>query len=203
MARGDIVDHQLAHCPPWLLAKYGEALELALGLAKDAIAEGARWAVAQRLVLHCGADALQLHGRQLGIFRAPGETTAQYRERLARGWEAWRWAGTARGILEQLEPVGILDAEIFEAVSVDPSVASSWATWYLRVHEPHPFTPPITWGDGHTWDDGWLWGFGDDAALAYVRAVIRKWQPAHVLCTGVVVEFSSPATEVRLPVPWT
>lgn len=200
MATGDIVDYQLSLCPPWLLDLYGEALELVLGLMKDALAEGAREAVVQRFVRFCAADALRYHGDQVQILRAPGETTEQFRARLLRAWSAWSKAGTGGGILLQLEPVGIGSATITEGASVDPSVTSSWAKWYLTVHEPHPFTRPITYGSGHTYGDGALYGFGDDFAIAYVRAVIRKWQPAHVLCTGVVVEFSAPLIDVRLPV---
>lgn len=202
MAAGDVVDYQISLCPPWLLAQYGEAWQLAFGLAKDSIAEGARESVVQRFIRHSSADALAFHGRQVGIFRAPGESTEQYRTRLTQTWQAWSKAGTPAGILLQLEPAGITNAEIFEGVSVDPSVPSSWATWYLRVHEPHPFTPPITYGSGGTYGGGALYGFGNATAIEYARAVIRKWQPAHALCTGIVVEFSSPACEVRLPVPW-
>lgn len=200
MAAGDLVDHQLSLCPPWLLERYGEALQLVLGLAKDAIAEGAREAVVQRFVRHCAADALKHHGSERQIFRAPGESLEAYRTRLIQAWEAWSKAGTAAGILLQLEPAGVTNATITEGASIDPAVTSSWAKWYLTAHEPHPFTPPITYGSGHVYGDEALYGFGDDHAIAYVRAVIRKWQPAHVLCTGVLVEFSIPLINVRLPV---
>lgn len=201
MAAGDVVDYQLSLCPPWLLEVYGEALQLVLGLAKDAIAEGAREAVVQRFIAYCSADALPLHGGQVQIFRAPGEMVEQYRVRLAQAWRAWSKAGTAAGIALQLEPAGLTSVTFHEGDSIDPDVAASWAKWWLEVSEPHPFTPPITYGSGRTYGDGALYGFGDDHAIAYVRAVIRKWQPSDVLCTGVLVHFSVPLIDIRLPVP--
>ncbi len=203
MAQGDVVDYQVSLAPTWLQKGYGEALMLVFGLVADATAEGAREAVAQRFIRFCAADALGLHGKQVQILRAPGETTEQYRVRLQQAWDAWSKAGTGGGILLQLEPAGIVSATIHEGDSIDPDVPDSWAKWWLEVNEPHPFTPPITYGSGRTYGDGALYGFGDDHAIAYVRAVIRKWQPAHVLCTGVLVHFTTPPIDVRLPVPWT
>lgn len=199
---GSFADYQLSLAPPWLLGPYGEAWHLVLGFVKDAHAEGAREAVVCRFLPYAPLDALDEHGRDRQILRAPGEPIESFRARLLTAWQAWAKAGTGGGILLQLEPAGIVSATITEGASIDPSEASTWAKWYLTVHEPHPFTPPIVWGDGHLWGDGWLWGFADDTAIAYARAIIRKWQPAHVLCTGVLVEFSTPPTSVRLPVPW-
>jgi hypothetical protein len=196
----DAKDYQLAIAPTWLLGPWGEALMLALGLAKDATIEGAREAAVQRFVRYCAADALDEHGEERQILRAPAELLEQYRARLILAWDAWERAGTPGGILAQLVPVGIEHAEVLEGVSADPSIPSSWAKWYLRVHEPHPFTPPIVYGDGREYGDGALYGFGNDFAIAYTRAVVRKWNAAHAHCTGIVIEFSDPAIDVRLPV---
>lgn len=203
MALGDVKDFVQSLAPTWLSKGFGEALMLMFGLIADAHAEGAREATAQRFILHCAADALNLHGKQVQILRAPGETTEQFRARLAAAWEAWSKAGTGGGILLQLEPAGVTSATIHEGDSIDPDVPASWAKWWLEVSDPHPFTPPITYGSGRRYGDGALYGFGDGSAIAYTRAVIRKWQPAHVLCTGVLVHFSAPAIDIRLPVPWT
>lgn len=202
---GDFVQNEEANSPPWLLGKYGEAWGIVMGLFADAHAEGAREAVVQRFVRLCAADALDEHGEERQILRAPGEDVEAFRQRLILAWDAWEKAGTPGGILEQLVPVGIENAEVIEGVSIDPSTPSSWAKWYLRVHEPHPFTPPILYGaapagSGRDYDSGALYGFGDAAALEYVRAVVRKWNAAHAQCTGIVVELSGPPSyEFRLP----
>jgi hypothetical protein len=65
----------------------------------------------------------------------------------------------------------------------------TWARWFLIVEPPHPFTPPQLWGAGWLWGDATRWGFGNDALMEFVRRVIRKWQPAHVVCLGVLVRF--------------
>jgi hypothetical protein len=73
--------------------------------------------------------------------------------------------------------------------------AMNWANWVLVIHEPHPFSPPASWGQ-RTWGDGWLWGFSTPAPIEYTKAIVRKWQPAHVRNVGVVVEFQAGASSV-------
>lgn len=195
----DVKDYVRAIAPPWLLAAYGEALLLVLGLIGDAHGEGTREAVALRFVDAAPLDALDDHGADRQIARAPGEGLEAFRQRLLQAWDAWALAGTGAGILLQLEPAGITSATIVEGASADPSVPSTWATWYVRVHEPHPFVAPFLWGAGRDWGDGWLWGFGAPDVIEYARAIVRKWRPAHAHSTGIVVEFSSPTVDVRIP----
>lgn len=197
---GDAKEYQLAISPTWLLDSRGEAWGIALGLLKEAHIEASRESVVQRFVPWCAADALDEHGSERQIPRAPGEGVEQYRQRLIGAWNAWEQAGRPAGILAQLVPVGIGNAEVVQGVSADPSTPSTWGTWYLRVHEPHPFTPPIYYGAGRTYGDGALYGFGSDFALAYTRAVVRKWNASHAKCTGVVVEFAGVGTDIRFAV---
>lgn len=196
----DVKDYVQALMPTWLLGPMGEALTLVYGLIADAHAEGTREAVALRFVDFAPLDSLDDHGSDREILRAPGEGLEAFRARLMQAWDAWAQAGSPGGILLQLGPAGVAAAVLVEGASIDPEIPASWGRWYLDVSEPHPFTPPVVWGGGQEWGDGWLWGFGDATALEYVRRVIRKWEPARTLCTGIRIEFSSPATFVRLPV---
>lgn len=203
---GDAKEYQLAISPPWLLGPYGEGWMIFQGLLKEAHIEGAREALVQRFVLLCAADALDLHGEERQILRAPGETLEQFRARLAISWDAWMKNGTPGGVLEQLAPVGIVDATITEGASIDPSMPSTWATWYLTIRPPHPFTDPIVIGlppvgSGRAVGDGWLVGFATDAAIAYTRAVIAKWGAAHGLCTGAEIYDTTGTYTRRLPIP--
>lgn len=202
---GDGATYTLAISPPWLLGPYGEGWGLVMGLLKEARAEGAREAVLQRFVQLCAKDALDEHGSERQIPRAPGETLPQYRGRLAIAWDAWEKAGTPAGVLEQLAPAGIESVTLTEGASIDPSVASTWAKWYLTVGNPHPFTDPIILGptpvgSGRLMGDGWLMGFADGTAIAYTRVIVRKWGAAHAICTGISIIDTGGTYSRRLPV---
>jgi hypothetical protein len=144
----------------------------------------------QRLV-----DAWDAWGRAgtaagiLGQLAAAGITNAAVVEGPDGAWGGFVWGdGTLWGYAHVGEVWGGFgwgDGTIW-GEHVGPM---TWATWFLDVSPPHGFTAPQAWG-AFTWGDGALWGFGNAELMEFTRRVIRKWQPAHVRCLGVLVRFA-------------
>ena len=177
--------------PAWIDAQWSEAF----GLAKDSVADIATQAVKSRLIATCPTDAIVPIGNDRGLERVPGETTASYRARLVGAWEAYAWAGTAKGILDQLAIAGYSNVRILENESIGGSDAdpSKWWRFIVRILQPHPFGDGSTiprYGDGTTYGGGRTYGGIPIAARDLIRRIIRKWKPAHARCLRVEVVLS-------------
>jgi hypothetical protein len=92
--------------PGHLKRTYGVAWNAALGLCKDYLADVIKQGVQQRSPLVAQSDALALIGAERGIIQGPSENTATYVQALVNAWAAWELAGTAWGLLAQLNNQG-------------------------------------------------------------------------------------------------
>ena len=136
---------------PWDGDDTGRRWNEALGVVKDAFADGATIAARCSLLSRCPADALALHGLSLGWPQAPGELVDEYRARLLRSFALEEWRGTNKGIGDALR--GILSAVIpstsAPSVEILEAFTAGWgrnagvaarARWFnVVIRPPHPF----------------------------------------------------------------
>jgi len=184
-------EYEVELAPPWLRGLWGERWHQAMGLVKDALAEGALQAVKARFLRGSPSDSLSYAGTDRQIERAPGESDDNYRARLQKAFTTWRLAGTNKGIIEALKVIGFPSVTIFEnkdwAASPDPT---AWWLFWVMLLSPLPFDGPWKLGDGTKLGEKPL-GFGsakDAALLELIRRVIRKWKAAHtILGKGIAV----------------
>jgi hypothetical protein len=141
-------------------------------------------AVKARSAILCPDDALYLVGAARDLERYPGETDDAYRARVTAAFDAHEWAGTAKGIEDQLT-AALLG---MGAVSPVVTVLENWegayadgADWYSRI--------AIVIQCGGVWTGGTLGGtwvlgstvLGSTATapdVATMKRVVRKWKDA-------------------------
>jgi hypothetical protein len=160
-----------------------------LGVFFDAAAEGCNQAIKARFF---GSDtfppsALPYLGDGRSMPRYPIDTDETYTARLRDAWETWKNAGTTTCIENQLAALG-LTAEVKDRTTPgwnwDADV-DNWSRFYVVI-TGHPWSRWL-------WGDGTLWGqrtWGSTATLdevRSVRALVRKWKPAHVICEYIIV----------------
>lgn len=167
------------------------------GLVFNFVAEAARQAVralwiGDRTGNGPAYDALEPAGRELSLPRYPGETWGNYQGRLQRAWTDWPVAGHETSILSQLAAAGFPGAQILYP-SDWPGYFTSWSQFVVFYPVgSHPVTGPgpeygsFTWGYGTTYGPT---GISGEQLLA-MRAIIRKFKPAHWVCRAIVFELS-------------
>lgn len=89
--------------PPWLLGKWGRRWLYMTGLVFDALVEATRQAVKARFPTVAPDDAIPLIGKDRVLEPGLGESLDTYRARIIGAWEAWSWAGTEKGLIDQLK----------------------------------------------------------------------------------------------------
>lgn len=188
----------LARAPPWLRTPVSEAWLRGTGDVLDSILQRVKDGVKARFPSVAPRDALTMQGGERGIPRAPTDTDAVYASKLIGAWDAWIWAGTAKGVLNVLWDAGYvghprvvisnnrsfrLDADrelvieegggefIFYAVG-------HWSAFAVFFPKPWPAAwvtagvPPVS--------------ASDEARQAV--ALIHRWKSADALLAGVVIE---------------
>lgn len=190
--------------PPWLLTKSGAAFMAALGEVKDSILFRLREAARIRFLRFASDDALLKAGEERGIPRSAGEDSDTYRARLIGAWDAWKYAGTALGMLRALYDSGYpnvvlvifngkrysLDAEKKLVVEDLPSGSwkfrtledTYWSLFDVLFIEPLPAD----------WVANGVPASSSEEA-DFIRSIIRSWKPAHMACDEILVA-SSPET---------
>jgi hypothetical protein len=76
----------------------------------------------------------------------------------------------------------------------DGNTAPWWRTWIVLYVSPLGWTIGPHWGDGGKWGDpGRLWGISGPLAgqLQTLRAVIKRWKPAHTWIQSVILTTNS------------
>jgi hypothetical protein len=205
-------DYRKQLSPPWLLRANGAKLSEAKGEAEDATIARVKEAVRVRFPSELNEAALYLIGRDRQIPRGAGESGETYAARLKAAFNAWKWAGTAKGLLEYgLTPLGYTSvriitnrewADLADGGFIPDGDASKWARFWLICGRPPSYEPRD--GDelearGYRFTDTW----GSTASLAEVqllKSVIDLWRPGHAQCVGVW-EVLGDATELTLDSP--
>jgi len=204
MAADDYETWQQGDVPSWLAGPRGLAWFAAHGRAKDLMVAGARVAVKCAFVADCPGDALPWLGFARRLPRYPGDTDTTYRARLLAAWTLWQQAGTRAGLLALLSALGFPHAAIYDARDSTPpgevswppgGDASNWSRFWVfldtTVDNPFGWVERV-WGDPWAYGDGSTWGSTATVAqIDLLRAALRLFKPAHVLCSGIYVDFAS------------
>jgi hypothetical protein len=174
-----------------------------IGVFFDAAAEGCNQAVKARFF---GSDtfppsALPYLGAGRSMPRYALDTDDTYIARLRDAWNIWPQAGTAIGIERQLAALG-LTATVKDRTTTPTwnwdSDTENWSRFWVVI-TGHPWSP-WTWGDGTLFGDGHTWG--SDATVdevRSVRALVRKWKPAQVVCDHIIVVMDEPTWDAQQP----
>lgn len=193
--------------PGWLRGRFGARYLDAGAWAFDALKEASKAAVQSAWPRTAPSDALPSIGVDRAMPRFPAELEASYRERLHAAWPSWPRAGTEEGLLAVLRAAGFTDAALYSARGSAPSwwegswppkgdATANWSRFWVEL-TANPFawaaarrTPygAVTRLRGHTRTRGSTATAGE---VAFVRALVAQWKPAHAIHV---------ATFVRLPV---
>lgn len=132
-------------------------------------------------------DALLYIGRERLIERYPTETDFSYRRRLQIAWPSYQWVGTSQSIENQLFYAG------FEAYARDTTqwdwdgASADWSRFWVVI-TGHPFDAWHYDEDGYSWDGPQVWdSTATSADVALLRGIVRKWKPAHMRCSHLIL----------------
>jgi hypothetical protein len=121
------------------------------------------------------------------------DTDATHLARVRNAWARWAQAGREAGMLDELAAFGLLDAEIILDSDWDWDGAEYWSRFWVVVHAPHPWTYPPDLADPGLVLDG-TWTLGSSATPEEVdtaRRIVRRWKPAHMICSHIIVVFDA------------
>lgn len=182
--------------PPWTRRYWGERLWQAMALVQDLLAEGmtqaarAGWLRSDTYPV----DALPIHSDERRIPAVPGETAAEFRDRLANAWHIWGEAGTPTFANYVFEPFGLdpADTHVFAPVPDGWLVGSplaSFSRFTVLLDDPSAKWAQSFWGTPLTvWGMGLTWGSTatqDDVRGAY--KLIWNFKAAHEVPIAVVL----------------
>jgi hypothetical protein len=176
--------------PPWLQGRWGRAWFRVSGTLKDTWIEAAKNAVKARFAAFAPVDALPLLLRDYALDELH-ELEATTRQRLARAWETWSLAGTKRGMVAVLTAAAYVGVSVWENWQWTEVRPERWWQFWVVVRAPFPWaTDPLadgTWSSPGTWNDGGIWASAIPVEdWARLRAIIRRWKPAHATATMLI-----------------
>jgi hypothetical protein len=195
-----------------------------IGVPLDAIAEAADQATKARFPEIAPEDALLPLGRDRGILRGPLEPSASYRLRLLLWIEAWRRAGMASAILDQIAGYispsvarmriwtqrGVVYTRATDGELTIDRVGDmvwnwndepdSWARFWVIIYsiDGVPWTRSPVWGAGPAWGADPTVSRGSSALVTDVqsiRSIVNEWKPAAARCENIMVSFDATAFE--------
>lgn len=174
---------------PWFLqGPNGGAFMEAFAFALELQVQTFREAILASRPTQCEEDALPRIAEQRGLRLYPEEPVASQRERLRKWWQLHKRRGTARGILEHLQPyflpglvprlrifhtsaLGVSTCHTLEADGTYSAVRCAhafnwdgswddWSRWWVVIYRPGTSfdTGQTEWDDGALWDAGQVWG---------------------------------------------
>lgn len=164
-------------------------LHSVMGLFVDIFAEGATQAVRVRHLSQCPADALDHVATERGLERGPSEATADFRVRLRQAFEAYRYAGTEKAIIDQIVAAGLPTPVVYEDSDwvFDTLTGTNWwRFWVVFPAGSFPVSGAGAWGSG-TWGSGAWGGPLTFAEQELICRIISKWKPAHALLVNIIV----------------
>lgn len=179
--------------PSWFQGPVGSAMLEAIGKQQDNCLDMFRQAIMCRFIFMCPDDALKYIGAERNMEQYPNESLDDYRYRLWASWQAWRYAGTDKGITDQIKyAFNIENVSIRTNAQWDPAPPDGntewWSRFWVVIDQPHPWTV-YRWGEGE-WGDGRRWGCDitvDQREL--LKRIIRKWKASHAYCEAIIIKF--------------
>jgi hypothetical protein len=188
----------LDRAPGWLRNPFGEAWLRGTGDVLDSILYRAKDGTKARFAATAPRDALQVLGGERGIPRALSDTDAVYAQKVIGAFDAWLWAGTAKGVLSVLWDAGYLGHPRVvisnnRAFSLDADrnlvieegggsftfyALGHWSAFAVFFPKPWPAAwvtagaPPVSASD----------------EARDVVALIQRWKSADALLAGVYIE---------------
>ena len=96
-------DSWVAIAPPWLRTGVGEKFMYTLELARDVLMDKINQAVKIRIPGQGDASQLPYLANDRGLVQGPAETDASFITRLTGSIASWKYAGSARAVLEQVQ----------------------------------------------------------------------------------------------------
>ena len=192
--------------PPWLARPRGKRFWLAFGAVADQLRDDAAFAVAEGMLEECTDDALPAHGRNSNLPRARSETWAHFRAYLRTRWTVWRASGSLDGMEAAIARLGfrgtaISTLDLTLAGEVNP-FGNYTGFFYVRIDYPSGFSTFI-WDGSTNWADGHLWGVIEPyvGAIDDLRAVIRKFKPAHTSCRYIEIRLGGGMSPPAITIP--
>lgn len=183
--------------PPWLLTPRAAAWLQAHGDAKDDIVDRLKQAVKVRFPDLAPDAALALIGAERQLPRAASESKAAYVGRLKGAWDAWPWAGTAKGVLSQLRDAGYPGTQIVIAKGLKYSLDSSQN---IVITDLNPGIPPAYWSAFFVYfpPSAFPAGWSGTPPLQttdegkFIIGLVKKWKSAHARFDRVVFDMGGP-----------
>lgn len=139
-------------------------------------------------------DALALLGDERLSPRYAIDTDATYRARLRNAWERWKQGGSEIGLKAELAAYG-LTAEVKLNNEWDwDGNAANWSRFWVVLHD-HPWLPPAELGEPGPVLDGTttLGSTATPEEVDTVRKIVRRWKPAHMVCSHIILVFDETA----------
>ena len=180
--------------PPWLQGTWASRWLEACATEKDIAQEQIAQSIKLRFPSYCHKDALLYIGYDRQIERQLDDTDNEYRNKLLRAFDTWRWAGTRVGVLNAMVALGYRSKYITQ----DPICGEYYhdpddTVWIVDAYEWGTQTP-----DGDAPEPRWarFWLFVDfrkvfptrPFSIELVRGMIRtvqRWKGTH--CKGRIV----------------
>ncbi len=151
------------------------------------------------------SDALPIIGAERGLDRSPLESEASFRRRLQSAWDIWRWAGTPFGMLLALYRAGYTPTSGKVVIRTQKGYQHELRPDFdPDLHKPEESVITTNIGTAHLGGSPELWSqfevlFAPPPPPAWlptppadssvevntIRALIRKWKPAHAQCVSL------------------
>ena len=203
--------------PRWLARANDIRFFFSIGAVLDALHEWSTQGVLARFPLTGPADALPFIGKDRGLQAGPAEPSDSFRIRLLQWLDAWRLAGHAYAVLDQVAAYlsphqlqlrivtnsgmwysraadGTLSWQRVEPNSWDwDNAPSKWWRFWLIIYPPPELWVSEKWGDAGLWGDD-VTSFAGTATVQQcldLRTIVRKWKPAHAECPYMIISYDA------------
>jgi hypothetical protein len=158
-------------------------------------------AVKERFPTTCSDDALDHVGDTMQIERYPGETDDTYRARLSGAFDAHSWAGTAKGIEDQLTAALTAMGAAAPVVTVLEQWQGAYAgaDWYSLISVVIQEGPWVRVHAGEDFIAGASLAGGSNATLeeiALIKRIVRKWKDCGAYPARVKVRHLAPCAGI-------
>jgi hypothetical protein len=189
-AKNLYLDLQPQSYPGFLQGPVAQNFGRGQGYTKDIFVEVGIEGANCRFINVCPADALNYHGSERGLPKYVGDSSDTYRARLLSAWDLWIYAGTAYGLIANLNFAGFNYVEVHENWDWGVDKTQWWKFWVIINDTIDHIFGDVSFyiGDGTLIGDGHLIGFTKNPPNeAAIRTIIHKWKPAYTMCEHVYI----------------